>query len=172
MSCVINPFIYAVMISLGADVAHWHVNDILMRPDNLVCSLAQQNIYWHSVAPASYNKILWVPKPPDLYWDFSNRFEIWHASRQHRCRAACQIQSNAKFQNPMMRLLDSGGSYDKMSYTLVNKWSSIFYEIEMIKYPLSFQCVYSEPEFDVNVPADFMGPLLLTGINFNLNMDK
>ena len=44
-----------------------------------------------------------VSKPRDSGLDFSNRFEIWQAPRQQRCRDACQIPERCDYYNTQSR---------------------------------------------------------------------
>ena len=50
--------------------------------------LSRAFIHW---ADARLTESRKVSKPRDSSLDFSNRFEIWQAPRQQRCRDACQI---------------------------------------------------------------------------------
>ena len=50
----------------------------------------------------SYREVLQVSKLRDLYLEFSDRFEIWQAHRQHCCWGACQISErsdNSKYKS-------------------------------------------------------------------------
>ena len=44
-----------------------------------------------------------VSKPRGLYLELSERFEIWHAPRQHCCRCACQISKRCDNSNYQSR---------------------------------------------------------------------
>ena len=47
-----------------------------------------------------------VSKARDRCWEFSNRSEIWHASRQHCCRGACKISKRYRHFNTESRVFE------------------------------------------------------------------
>ena len=57
----------------------------------------------------------------DKWLEFWNSSDIWHASRQHYCRGACQMSKRYEHFNTRARAIEAVRSYEELSCAVQNR---------------------------------------------------
>ena len=77
----------------------------------------------------------------DKWLEFSNSSDIWHASRQHCCRGACQMSKRYEHFNTRARAIEAMRSYQELSCAVQNRSPGPYFIILIFDW---FPNIYNE----------------------------